>query len=167
MKWAVDNGITSGMDANHFSPAGTCTRAQLAAFLWWLAGKPVVNGVLPFTDTNEGAWYAEAVRWAVSEGIVTGYADGCFRPNGTLTRAQSMTMLYRFALHNGTDVSVGEDTNILSYEDAFEIGEWAVPALQWACGAGIMQGSGGRLLPNGIYTRGQLVTFLYRANQGK
>ena len=167
VKWAVNNGITSGTDANHFSPAETCTRAQLAAFLWRLAGKPVVNGALPFTDADEGAWYAEAVRWAVSEGIVIGYADGSFRPNGTLTRAQAMTMLYRFARHNGTDVSVGEDTNILSYEDAFEIGEWAVPALHWACGAGIMQGSGGRLLPNGTCTRGQLVTFLYRANRGK
>ena len=82
---------------------------------------------------------------------------------GALTRAQAVTMLYRYMRYTGADVRVGEDTNILSYADAFDIPEWAVPAVQWACGAGVMQGSGGYLTPNGGCTRAQIVTLLWRA----
>ena len=163
VQWALGRGITSGTDGTHFSPDGTCTRAQMAAFLWRMAGQPAVNFALPFADVAEDAWYAEAVRWAASEGIVTGRTAETFDPSGTVTRAQAVTMLYRCLRARGADVSVGEETNILSFLDAFDIGEWAIPAVQWACGAGVMQGSGGRLLPNGACTRAQIVTMLFRA----
>lgn len=93
-------------------------------------------------------------------------AVDAFLPGGVCTRAQTAALLYRFALAMGMDVSVGEDTNILSYDDALGLGEWAVPAVQWACGAGVLQGSGSRLLPDAPCTRAQMAAFLYRALAG-
>lgn len=93
-------------------------------------------------------------------------AVDAFLPGGVCTRAQTAVLLYRFALAMGMDVSVGEDTNILSYDDALGLGEWAVPAVQWACGAGVLQGSGSRLLPDAPCTRAQMAAFLYRALAG-
>lgn len=163
VRWAVEQGVTTGTSALLFSPDLTCTRAQMAAFLFRLAGESAADGAPPYTDVKAGAWYASAVRWAAGSGIVTGTSAAMFDPDGTLTRAQAVTMLYRYMQYRGADVSVGEDTNILSYADAFDIPEWAVPAVQWACGAGVMQGSGGYLTPNGGCTRAQIVTLLWRA----
>ena len=163
VKWAADENITGGTDNAHFSPNRTCTRAQLVTMLWRMAGEPAANGGLPFADVNENAWYAAAVRWAASEGIVEGTTAATFAPDATLTRAQAAVMLYRYAKSSGKDVSVGEDTNILSYADALDLPEWAVGALQWACGAGVMQGSGGMLMPGDACSRAQTVTMLYRA----
>ena len=163
VKWAADENIAGGTDNTHFSPDAVCTRAQLVTFLWRLAGKPAVDFLMPFTDVDEGAWYAEAVRWAASEKIVEGTTATTFEPDAIVSRAQAVTMLWRYAKHSGTDVSVGEDTNILSYTDAFDIPKWAVEAVQWACDAGVMQGSGEALMPNDLCTRAQIVTFLARA----
>ena len=94
-------------------------------------------------------------------------AVDAFLPGGVCTRAQTAVLLYRFALAMGMDVSVGEDTNILSYDDALGLGEWAVPAVQWACGAGVLQGSGSRLLPDAPCTRARTVTLPCRAFAGQ
>ena len=163
VKWAADENISGGTDNTHFSPDRTCTRAQLVTMLWRMAGGPEVRGSLPFADVNKNAWYAAAVRWAASEGIVEGTTAATLAPDATLTRAQAAVMLYRYAKSSGKDVSVGEDTNILSYADALDLPEWAVGALQWACGAGVMQGSGGMLMPGDACSRAQTVTMLYRA----
>ena len=161
--WAAENGITGGTDAVHFSPDASCTRAQLVTFLYRAAGSPVVNYAMDFSDVSGDDYYAEAVRWAASLGIVGGYGDGSFGSGDTVTREQVAVMLYRFAKAQGKDVSVGEDTNILSYTDALSISDYAFPAMQWACGAGVMQGTDGSLLPRDTCTRAQIVTLLFRA----
>lgn len=160
--WAVGNGLTTGVDDLHFGPNGTCSRAQLVTFLWRAAGCPVVNYAMNFDDVAEGLWYSEAIRWAASEKIVGGYGDGLFGTGDSVTREQAATILYRFAVAMGMDVSVGEDTNILSYNDAQSIPEYAVAAFQWACGAGVVQGSEGYLMPATGCDRAQIVTMLYR-----
>ena len=161
--WAAENGITGGTDAVHFSPDASCTRAQLVTFLYRAAGSPVVNYAMDFSDVSGDDYYAEAVRWAASLGIVGGYGNGSFGSGDTVTREQVAVMLYRFAKAQGKDVSVGEDTNILSYTDALSISDYAFPAMQWACGAGVMQGTDGSLLPRDACTRAQIVTLLFRA----
>lgn len=161
--WAAENGITGGTDTVHFSPDASCTRAQLVTFLYRAAGSPVVNYAMDFSDVSGDDYYAEAVRWAASLGIVGGYGDGSFGSGDTVTREQVAVMLYRFAKAQGKDVSVGEDTNILSYTDALSISDYAFPAMQWACGAGVMQGTDGSLLPQDACTRAQIVTLLFRA----
>lgn len=163
VKWAVENGITSGRDATHFDPDSTCTRGQLVTFLWRAVGCPTEDGAaLTFSDVRTGAYYAAAVRWAAAHGIVMGYSDGTFRPDNTITRQQAAAILYRYAVYRGMDVSVGEDTNILSFNDAMSVSEYAVSAMQWAVGAEILQGNGGNLLPRSGCTRAQIVTMLYR-----
>lgn len=123
----------------------------------------MVNYLMQFEDVAAEKYYTEAIRWATSEGIVGGYGNGKFGPDDPITRQQLATMLWRYAQHIGQDVSVGEDTNILSYEDAFDISEYAIPAMQWACGAGIMGGYGnGKLGPNDGATRAQAAAMLMR-----
>ena len=138
--WALENGAMSGMGDGTFAPNGTTTRAMVAQILWNLEGKPAYVGVSEYTDVDNDDWFGPAVRWASAEGIVTGY-DGKFAPNDPVTREQLAVMLYRYAQYKNIDVSVGEDTNILSYEDAFNVNTWAMAAMQWACGAGVMNGA--------------------------
>ena len=161
--WAVAKQITDGVGGGRFEPNTDCSRAQIVTFLWRAAGSPVVNYAMNFSDVAEGEWYAEAVRWAASEGVTTGLPNGTFGVTDPCTRAQVVAFLYRYAQKAGMDVSVGEDTNILSYNDALTIQAWAIPAFQWACGAGVVQGSGGALMPGNFCTRGQIVTMLCRA----
>ena len=103
--WAMEQGITKGTSDTAFSPNATCTRAQIVTFLWRVAGSPVVNYLMSFTDVDEGAYYAEAVRWAASEKIVEGTTAATFAPNATVTRAQVVTMLCRFAKAQGMDTT--------------------------------------------------------------
>ena len=107
VKWAAEKGVTSGIGNSLFAPNQPCTRAQIVTFLWRAAGSPVVNYLMPFTDVDEGVYYAEAVRWAASTGIVTGLTETTFGANGVCTRAQVVTMLYRFAKVQGMDTTQG------------------------------------------------------------
>ncbi len=93
--WAVENGITNGITATLFGPDGGCTRAQIVTFLWRSQKSPVVNYAMNFSDVDSGAFYAEAVRWAVSENVTAGTSATTFTPNATCTRAQIVTFLYR------------------------------------------------------------------------
>ena len=163
--YVLKNGLMSAQADGIFGISEAVSRETLATALWKLSGSPVVNYAMRFSDVAEGADGAEAIRWAASEGIVTGYADGSFRPLDTLTREQAAAILYRYAQKNGLDVSVGEDTNILSYWDAERIHTYAVAAMQWACGAGILQGTAeGALVPQNTLTRAQLAVMLLRAD---
>lgn len=162
VRWAAENGITGGVDATHFGPNLSCTRAQLVTFLWRAAGKPVVNFAVNFNDLKADSYYTEAVRWAASLKIVDGFGNGKFGPEEAITREQMATILFRFAKAQGVDVSVGEDTNILSYADALELSDFAFEAVQWAVGAGVVQGAGGNLMPKDECTRAQIVTMLHR-----
>ena len=164
IQYVYGEGLMAGTSGSTFSPEGTTTRGQIVTILWRLSGSPVVNYLMDFDDVDPAAYYAEAIRWAASEGIAGGYGNGTFGPSDTITREQMAVMLYRFAQHEGYDVSIGEDTNILSYADAFDVSEYAVAALQWACGAGIISGTGdgSTLTPQGEATRAQAATVLMR-----
>lgn len=116
----------------------------------------------PFADVVEGAWYYDSIRYAYENGLIAGYPNGLFGINDTITRGQIATILWRYAQHKEYDVSVGEDTNILSYTDALTVSEWAVPAMQWANGAGLIQGSDNNLMPRGNATRAQAAAILHR-----
>ncbi len=106
-------------------------------------------------------YYEQAVAWAAEKGIVNGYGD-TFGPNDNITREQFATILFRYAQYKGYDVSVGEETNILSYADAFSVSEYAIPAMQWACGAGLINGNGDQLMPIGVANRAQAAAILHR-----
>ncbi len=161
--YVYENGLMNGTGAAVFEPDGTVTRGMIVTILHRLEGEPAVNYLMPFADVAEGAWYAEAVRWAASEGIVTGVSETAFAPNDPITREQFAAILWRYAKYKGFDVSIGESTNILSYTDFGEIGEYAIPALQWACGEGIISGRGeGVLDPRGTATRAEAAAMLQR-----
>ena len=164
--YCVENGLMQGVSTAKFLPDGSTTRAQLVTILWRLEGSPETTGAVRFNDTAGGAWYTEAVRWAAGCGVVKGYDNGCFGPNDAVTREQMAAILYRYAQHKGYDVSAGEDTNILSFNDAFAVSEYAIPAMQWACGSGMVRGiaqKGGMLLaPRDTTTRAQAATLIMR-----
>ena len=166
VKWAVNNGITGGVGNSLFAPNQPCTRGQIVTFLWRAAGSPVVNYAMNMTDVAEDAYYGEAVRWALSEGITTGIGDTVFGPDAACTRAQAVTFLFRYAAANGMDAVTLADL-ISGFADAASVPGYAVSAMNWALSQGIMQGSGTQLLSGNTCTRAQIVTFLYRANQGK
>lgn len=170
VRYVFENGLLQGTSDTLFSPDLTTTRAMIVTVLWRMAEEPVINYAMTFDDVPEGLWYSEAVRWAAGEGIVTGYDDTRFGPNDAVTREQLAAMLYRYAVSQGRDVSVGEDTNILSYADAFSVSEYAVSALQWACGEGIVTGrDNGLLAPQDGALRSEFAAMLMRfcgAQQG-
>lgn len=164
VRYAYAHSLMNGTSATTFSPDMTTSRAMIATILWRMEGSPVVDYFMTFNDVDPDSWYGQAVRWAASEGIVTGYGNNQFGPDDPITREQMAAMLYRYAQHKDYDVSVGENTNILSYTDFEQLGEWAVPAMQWACGAGIINGtgSGATLSPLGEATRAQAAVMLMR-----
>lgn len=160
--WAAEGGIVTGTDAVHFSPDASCTRAQLVTFLWRAAGSPVVNYAMNFNDVDGGAYYAEAVRWAASEKIVEGTTAETFAPDAAVTRAQVVTMLYRFAKAQGMDTTQG-GMAIREFDDFDAVPAYALEAMDWAVNAGVLKGDNNRLLPQDNCTRAQIVTMLYRA----
>ena len=165
--YVYENGLMDGVSDTLFDPDGTVTRAQLVTMLWRLEGEPSVNYALPFTDVSGGEWYAEAVRWAAGEGIVNGVSETEFAPNAAVTREQLAAILHRYAQHKGYDVSIGESTNILSYSDFASISEYAISAMQWVCGEGIITGvTESTLEPRGTATRAQSAAILMRFLEG-
>ena len=162
VRYVYESGLMNGTAEGLFSPDLFTSRAMIVTVLWRLSGSPVVNYYMPFTDVDQASWYAEAVRWAASCSIVTGYDNGNFGPNDPITREQLAAILYRCAAYRQEDTSIGADTNILSFTDAVSVSEYAVPALQWACGAGILQGADGALLPAHPATRAQTAAMLAR-----
>ena len=163
VRYVYQNGLMAGTSATTFGPDVTTTRGMIATILWRLEGSPQVDYAMAFDDVAANSWYAEAIRWAASEGIVSGYGDGKFGPDDIITREQMAAMLYRYAQYKGYDVSVGEDTNILSYTDFEDLSEYAIPAMQWAVGAGIISGTSESTLgPRGNASRAQVAVILTR-----
>ena len=160
--WAAEGGIVTGTDAVHFSPDASCTRAQLVTFLWRAAGSPAVNYAMNFTDVDSGTYYAEAARWAASEKVVEGTTAETFAPDAAVTRAQMVTMLYRFAKAQGMDTTQG-GMAIREFDDFDAVPAYALEAMDWAVNAGVLKGDNNRLLPQDNCTRAQIVTMLYRA----
>ena len=161
VNWAVEKEITSGVSKDVFAPNRDCTRADFVTFLWRAAGKPVVNYAMSFSDVKESSYYAEAVRWAASLGIVTGLSKNTFGAANAVTREQAVTMLWRFAKQQGFDTTQG-GMAIREYADYDSLSEYAREAMAWAVNTEILKGSNNRLLPDAACTRAQLVTLLYR-----
>ena len=164
VRYVYKHGLMAGTSATTFAPDVTTSRAMIATILWRMAGSPVVNYAMNFADVPQDQWYSEAIRWATSEGIVGGYGNGLFGTNDPITREQFAAMLYRFAQEQGYEVSIGENTNILSYTDVADLSEYAISAMQWAVGAGIINGTGdgSTLSPQGQATRAQAAVMLMR-----
>ena len=160
--YVYENGLMNGTSETTFSPYISTTRGMIVTILYRMEGRPAVFEACPFTDVKAGAYYERAIVWAAENGIVKGYGNGCFGPDDQITREQMAAILYRYAKNRGLDVSVGENTNILSYDDALDISEYAVPAMQWACGAQIIHGADGRLTPGAKATRAQVAAILHR-----
>ena len=159
VKWAVGKNITNGVSENLFGPDQACTRAQIVTFLWRAAGSPVVNYAMDLTDVPADAYYAEAVRWALSEGITTGTGEGTFSPDAACTRAQAVTFLAR-ALDGRTEGAA-------NFQDV-PAGSYYAEAVAWAVETGVTNGISETLFgPDQACTRGQIVTFLFRADAGK
>ena len=159
VKWAAKKGITGGIGSGLFGPDQPCTRAHIVTFLWRAAGSPEPKSTVSFADVPAGSYYAKAVAWAVENGITLGTGDGTFSPNATCTRAQSVTFLYRAmgtapTTANGfTDVAANA-----FYTDA----------VAWAVENGVTNGTtDSTFSPDNGCTRAQIVTFLFRAYQGK
>lgn len=160
--YVLTHKMMNGVSSRAFAPNANLTRGMLVQILYNLEGKPKGTAA-NFSDVQADAWYAEAVGWAATNKVVTGYADGTFRPNAAVTREQAAAILYRYAQSKGIDVSVGENTNILSYVDVQQASEYAIPALQWAVGAGVLNGkNGGRLAPTGTATRAEIAAIMQR-----
>ena len=159
VKWAVDKGITNGLSDTMFGPYESCTRAQIVTFLWRAAGSPEPKAMSSFTDVPASAYYAKAVAWAVENGITNGMTATEFAPDATCTRGQSVTFLHR-AL-KGTASGSANFTDVKS--DAFY-----ADAINWAVANNVTNGTSNTTFsPNADCTRAEIVTFLYRAYQGK
>ena len=163
VKWAQEKGITGGIGNGLFGPNQPCTRAQIVTFLWRAAGSPVVNYAMNMSDVPEGSYYAEAVRWALSEGIATGTTGNTFSPDSECTRAQAVAFLFRYAASEAVTLQ----ELVSGFSDADSVPGYALPAMNWALAEEIVQGNGSKLMPNDSCTRAQIVTFLFRTYQGK
>lgn len=157
VQWAVENGITGGTAATTFSPNASCSRARTVTFLWRAAGSPAPkSSANAFTDVAPDAYYYDAVLWAVEQGITAGTAGTTFSPNAIVTHAQTITFLYRAA---GSPAAAGGNSFVDVAADAYY-----ASAMNWAVRAGITAGTTATVFsPSANCTRGQTVTFLYRA----
>ncbi|MBE6927276.1 MAG: hypothetical protein E7467_02085 [Ruminococcaceae bacterium] len=157
--FAVTNGLFGGMSANTFEPNTAMTRAMLVTVLWRYAGKPL-EGTNTFSDVPNGQWYTDAVAWAAHNGIVGGVGNNKFDPNGNITREQMAAILYRYANSNGIDTSARADLS--NFPDGNRVSAYANEAICWAVAEGLINGSDGKLLPQGNATRAQVAAILMR-----
>ena len=155
--YVYDKGIMNGMSSTEFSEELPLTRGMIVTILYRVESEPEAAFTGAFDDVEDGLWYSNAVEWAAANGIVLGYGDGKYGPDDNVTREQLAAILYRYANFKGYDVSIGEDTNILSYDDAFEISDWAIPAVQWACGTDVLDSANtAAIRPTEAATRGEI-----------
>lgn len=156
VKWAVKNGITTGVGNDLFAPEQPCTRAQIVTFLWRAAGSPEPKGAASgMTDVVSGSYYEKAVAWAIENGITTGTTTSTFSPDATCTRAQAVTFLARALKAKAASAAEFSDV---------PTGSYFADAVAWAAANGVTEGIGGGLFgSDNDCTRGQIVTFLYRA----
>ena len=159
VKWAVEKGITSGVGNDLFGSNDPCTRAQIVTFLWRAAGSPEPKALSSFTDVPADAWYAKAVAWAVENGVTAGVGDDLFGSGDTCTRAQSVTFLFKALKATAKGQADFKDVSA---------SDWYAKAVAWAVENGVTAGVGGGLFGSGDdCTRAQIVTFLFKAYQGK
>ena len=155
------NNLMVGTTNTTFSPNDTTTRAMVATILWRMEGSPQVTGSSGFTDVPEGKYYTDAITWAKQNNLVNGYSDTLFGPNDPVTREQLAAFFYRYAQYKGYDTTISG--SISSFQDKDKVSPWAVDAMKWAVGYGVIQGKTGNLLdPQGDATRAQLAAMLHR-----
>jgi len=163
VKYAVDNNLFKGTSENEFSPDESLTRAMLVTVLYRADGEPSVNKSIPFVDVSMDSYYANAVIWAQQNGIVKGWDETHFMPDEIITREQFAAIMYRYAKFKGEDVSAHEDTDILSYSDYSEISGYAVDAMKYSVGSGLIKGkTQSTLNPQDGTTRAEAAAVLYR-----
>ena len=153
-------GIMNGMTPEYFGVAENLSRTQFAVILYRIMLSPAVTAANPFSDIEAGKWYTDAVLWAAEKGIVTGYEDGRFGPADNITREQMAAMLFRFADYIGLDTSKRADLS--SFPDASDVSPWALDAIQWAVGIGMIKGDQGRINPQGSVNRAVCATMIMR-----
>ena len=157
--YVYNKGMMNGTDAGKFEPNATTTRAMLVTMLHRLENEPAAAAA-KFSDVASGQWFSKAVAWAAANGVVNGYENGTFAPNAAITREQLAAILYRFAQFKGYDVSV--KGNLSSFSDNAQVSDWAKEAMQWAVGAGIIDGDNNALKPTGNATRAEVAIMLMR-----
>lgn len=161
--FVLNNGLMVGAEENIFEPDSTLTRAMLVTVLWRAEGKIKAANECKFSDVESGSYYEDAVAWAEECGIVTGYDDTAFGPHDNILREQIAAIMYRYSMFKGYDVSGAENTNLLSYIDVAEISEYAIPAMSYAVGSGLMNGKTATTLnPQDDTTRAEIAVILYR-----
>lgn len=160
-----DRGILSGESADIFAPNKNMTRAMLVQIIYNFEHKPEINRVSYYDDVEEPLWYFDAISWATEKGIVKGMGDNKFEPDTFITKEQLVTVLYNYARYKEYDVSVGENTNILSYEDSFTLHEYGYEPMQWACGVGIIKGENNLLNHGKTVTRAEVASIMKRFAQ--
>ena len=154
-------GIMNGTSQMSFGPKLPTNRGMIVTILWRVENEPEATPTIGFKDMESGAYYTKAVAWTQEKGVVTGYNANTFGPGDDITREQLALILWRYAKYKGYDVSVGENTNILRYTDAAAISEYAIPAMQWACGAGLINGrTESTLDPKGYASRAEVAKIL-------
>lgn len=160
VEYVLAHGLMSGVSASSFNPDGIASRAMLVTVLYNLEGKPEVSGTSSFSDVPAGQWYTTPITWAEENDLIFGLGDGTFGIASPLTREQVMTMLYRYAQMKGYDVT--PSSSLSQFTDADCVSDFARVALQWACGAGLVQGYQDNLAPLDTATRAQLAAILRR-----
>lgn len=157
--FVCEQGIMSGVSEDHFAPEQTLTRAMVVQVLYNMTGKTAAEKEA-FSDVTPADWYYEAVSWAAENQVVNGVGDGRFAPNQPVTREQLAAILWRYAKIQGKNVT--RKAELSKFADADTVSAYAKDAMQWACGAGLINGMDGRLVPQGHATRAQAAAILMR-----
>ena len=161
VRYVYEKGIMDGTGIDRFSPNAPLTRAMIVTILYRMAGSPSVSGSSDFTDVAAGKWFAKAVAWAAANGIVNGYGSGLFGPNDPVTREQLAAILYRYAVYGGM-TAVTLEENLGSFADTAQLSAYAIQAMNWAVGQGLINGSGSNLVPKAQATRAQVAAIIHR-----
>ena len=161
VRYVYEKGIMDGTGIDRFSPNAPLTRAMIVTILYRMAGSPSVSGSSDFTDVAAGKWFAKAVAWAAANGIVNGYGDSLFGPNDPVTREQLAAILYRYAVYGGM-TAVTLEENLGSFADTAQLSAYAIQAMNWAVGQGLINGSGSNLVPKAQATRAQVAAIIHR-----
>ncbi len=158
--YVYSQGLMTGTSATTFEPNTSLSRAMLVAVLHRLEGSPAASGG-DFTDVADGDWYAQAVNWAASVGVVNGFDDGTFQPNTAITREQLAAILRNYAAYKGLDTSASGDLS--TYTDADSVSDWAKESVEWVVGSGLIGGyEDSTLRPQGTTTRAEVASVLQR-----
>ena len=160
VRYVWSHGLMDGVGEGVFAPEADTSRAMVVTVLWRLEGQPESAYEMGYTDVEGGTWYTEAVRWATEQGIVDGYENGAFRPDGAMTREEVAAVLYRYAAYKR--YSTSDQGDMGQFDDQEDISAWARDYMVWAVGSGLMEGSGTRIDPQDSAIRAQTAAVLMR-----